>query len=97
MPLDKNHNKPYGMTLPISEEIDTIKYRQAGEDFYTKVVRIADGLKDNQEHFEEFKDILRNMRFVPAGRVKTPSVLTVPQLPITALSLVSLKTPWTAS
>lgn len=47
-----------------------MKYRQSGEDFYSKVVRIADGLKDSAEHFEQFKDILRNMRFLPAGRVQ---------------------------
>ena len=56
--------------LPISEEIDAIKYRQTGEDFYSKVVRIADSLKDSAPHFEDFKDILRHMRFLPAGRVQ---------------------------
>jgi len=40
----------YGMTLPISEEIDTVKYRQTGEDFYSKVVRIAESLKDSPDH-----------------------------------------------
>ena len=58
------------MVLPISEEIDTQKYRQTGEDFYSKIVRIADALKDNADHFENFKDILRYMRFLPAGRVQ---------------------------
>ena len=59
-----------GMTLPISEEIDTLKYRQDGEDFRTKCTRIAESLKDSYEHFEEFKTILRTMRFLPAGRVQ---------------------------
>jgi ribonucleoside-diphosphate reductase alpha chain len=63
----KNH---YGPTLSISEEIDQQKYRQTGEDFYSKVVRIADALKDTPEHFEELKDVLRDMRFIPAGRVQ---------------------------
>ena len=63
-------NQHYGPSLPISEEIDTIKYRQTGEDFYSKVVRIADALKDNAPHFEDFKDALRHMRFLPAGRVQ---------------------------
>ena len=48
----------YGMTLPISEEIDAVKYRQTGEDFYSKVVRIAESLKDTPDHFENFKDAL---------------------------------------
>ena len=63
-------NQHYGMTLPISEEIDAIKYRQTGEDFYSKVVRIANSLKDSDLHFEEFKDVLRHLRFLPAGRVQ---------------------------
>lgn len=65
-----NHNKHYGPSLPLSEEIDTIKYRQTGEGFYGKVIRIADALKDSPQHFEDFKDALRNMRFLPAGRVQ---------------------------
>jgi len=68
MPLLANAH--YGMTLPISIEIDSQKYRQTGEDFYSKVVRIADSLKDTPEHFEEFKDTLRHLRFLPAGRVQ---------------------------
>lgn len=63
----KNH---YGPTLSISEEIDQQKYRQTGEDFYSKIVRIADALQDTPEHFEELKDVLRDMRFIPAGRVQ---------------------------
>ena len=60
----------YGMTLPISEEIDATKYRQTGEDFYSKVVRISEALKDTPDHFENFKDTLRHLRFLPAGRVQ---------------------------
>ena len=60
----------YGPTLSISEEIDAQKYRQTGEDFNGKVVRIANALKDSPEHFEDFKDCLRDMRFIPAGRVQ---------------------------
>tara|TARA_Y100000389_G_C17464658_1_gene524514 strand:- start:983 stop:2680 length:1698 start_codon:yes stop_codon:yes gene_type:complete len=63
-------NHHYGMTLPLSNEIDKVKYRQTGEDFYSKIVRIAGALKDTPQHFEEFKDTLRTMRFLPAGRVQ---------------------------
>ena len=59
-----------GMTLPISEEIDAMKYRQKGEDFKTKCTRIASALKDSDEHFHEFRDILLDLRFLPAGRVQ---------------------------
>lgn len=59
-----------GMSLPISEEIDAMKYRQTGEDFKTKCTRIANALKENDEHFHEFRDILLDLRFLPAGRVQ---------------------------
>ena len=66
-----NHNMPkYGMTTRLADEIDAQKYRQTGEDFYSKVVRIADALKDNDEHFDQVKRILRDLRFLPAGRVQ---------------------------
>ena len=68
--ISTKHNHHYGPSLSLSEEIDQIKYRQTGEDFYSKIVRIADALKDSPEHFEDFKDALRNMRFLPAGRVQ---------------------------
>ena len=67
---NNNHNQHYGPTLPLSEELDIIKYRQTGESFYDKCVRIADALKDDQTHFKAFKDTLRHMRFLPAGRVQ---------------------------
>ena len=38
--------------------------------FYSKCVRIADALKDNDQHFDEMKDILREQKFLPAGRVQ---------------------------
>jgi len=60
----------YGPTLPISQEIDRTKYRQEGEDFYNKVVRIANTLKDDRFHFEELKSVLLHQRFIPAGRVQ---------------------------
>ena len=68
--MNNKHNQHYGPTLALSDELDTIKYRQTGEGFYDKCVRIADALKDSHEHFKEFKDVLRNMRFLPAGRVQ---------------------------
>jgi ribonucleoside-diphosphate reductase alpha chain len=70
MNMIKNSRPNYGPQLRLSQEIDEVKYRQTGEDFYSKVVRIADALKDDADHFEQFKDILRHMRFLPAGRVQ---------------------------
>ena len=58
------------MELRLSNEIDAAKYRQDGEDFRSKCTRIAESLKDGAEHFSQFKDILKAMRFLPAGRVQ---------------------------
>jgi ribonucleoside-diphosphate reductase alpha chain len=59
-----------GPTLPISEEIHSMKYRLKGETFKQAMTRIAATLKDNDEHFYQFRDALYNMRFLPAGRVQ---------------------------
>ena len=59
-----------GPSLPISQEIDKVKYRQEGETFHDKVMRMADSMSDNDEHKLELEDIFGNIRFVPAGRVQ---------------------------
>ena len=64
-------NKIYeGPTLPLSQEIDKMKYRQEGETFDDKVQRIAVALSDDGDHELELKDILGDLRFLPAGRVQ---------------------------
>jgi ribonucleoside-diphosphate reductase alpha chain len=60
----------YGPTLGISQEIHAMKYRSKGESFKDAMIRVADALKDNEEHYLQFKDILLNQRFLPAGRVQ---------------------------
>lgn len=74
------NDKNYGPTLPISEEIHTMKYRSKGESFKEAMTRVADSLKDDDEHFKGFRDILYDMRFLPAGRVQSamgaPRVVT---------------------
>ena len=59
-----------GPTLPIAIELDQMKYRQEGESFREKCTRIADALKDTDDHFHAFRDILLDQRFLPAGRVQ---------------------------
>ena len=59
-----------GPTLPISIELDEMKYRQPGESFRDKCSRIADSLKDDDAHYNSFRDALLDMRFLPAGRVQ---------------------------
>lgn len=60
----------YGPTLPISEEIHAMKYRQPGETFDNAMCRIAGAIADNDEHYWPLLGILRDMRFLPAGRVQ---------------------------
>ena len=57
-------------TLPVSKETHASKYRSHGETFKECCNRIANELKDNDEHYHKFRDILLDMRFLPAGRVQ---------------------------
>jgi len=59
-----------GPSMPISEEIDKMKYRLEDETFDGKIKRIAKALCDNDEHQYALEDILGNRRFLPAGRVQ---------------------------
>ena len=61
----------YGPTIGISEEIHAMKYRSKGESFKGAMTRVAEALQDDQEHFLNFRDILYDMRFMPAGRVQS--------------------------
>ena len=63
------HN--YGPTIGISEEIHQMKYRSKGESFRAAMTRVAGALQDSESHFNEFRDILYDMRFMPAGRVQS--------------------------
>lgn len=60
----------YGPTLALSEELHSLKYRQPNESFRDAMSRIAGALKDNDAHYNQFRDILLDMRFLPAGRVQ---------------------------
>ena len=60
-----------GPSLPISQEIDKMKYRQTDESFDEKIKRIAKTLSDGIEHQYELEEILGEMRFLPAGRVQS--------------------------
>ena len=57
-------------TLPVSKETHASKYRSRGETFKECCNRIANELKDDDEHYHKFRDILLDMRFLPAGRVQ---------------------------
>ena len=63
------HN--YGPSIGISEEIHQMKYRSKGESFSAAMTRVANSLKDDEGHFNEFREVLYDMRFMPAGRVQS--------------------------
>ena len=46
------------------------KYRAQGETHRDAMNRIANALQDSDEHYHAFRGILRDMRFLPAGRVQ---------------------------
>ena len=65
------NNRTYtGPSLPLSQEIDEMKYRQVGETFDDKVKRLASSMSDTNEHQMELEEIFGEMRFLPAGRVQ---------------------------
>lgn len=61
----------HGPTVPASEEIHSTKYRGEGESFREAQSRIAQALTDTPEEFHAVRDILLDMRFLPAGRVQS--------------------------
>ena len=59
-----------GPTQPHSDAIHAEKYRAEGENFRDAMSRVAAGLSDNSQHYHQFRDILLDMRFMPAGRIQ---------------------------
>jgi ribonucleoside-diphosphate reductase alpha chain len=47
-----------------------VKYREGGESFKDCMVRQAHTLKDSEEHYHAYKNILLDQRFLPAGRIQ---------------------------
>lgn len=66
-----NEKKFYGPRSALSQEIHQSKYRLSNESFERAMTRIANHLKDGTDHFEQFREILLDMRFLPAGRVQS--------------------------
>jgi len=60
-----------GPTIPSSEQLHAVKYRQVGETFREAMSRIAHTLSDRHSDFEAIRSILLPMRFLPAGRVQS--------------------------
>lgn len=60
-----------GPQVPYSQELHAQKYRGSGESFREAMNRIAAALKDDDQHFADFRDALLGMRFLPAGRIQS--------------------------
>ena len=59
-----------GPKIPIAIWADEQKYRQEGESHTQKCGRVAGALTDDQHHYDQFNEILKEQRFLPAGRVQ---------------------------
>jgi ribonucleoside-diphosphate reductase alpha chain len=60
-----------GPTLPISQQIHEEKYRGPKESFREACSRQASTLCDDERHFQTYRDIILDQRFLPAGRVQS--------------------------
>lgn len=61
---------PHGPQTPFSDSLHAQKYRTPGETFRERMNGIAASLKDDDTHYRRFRDILLDMRFMPAGRIQ---------------------------
>lgn len=60
----------YGPQVPYSQELHGQKYRGPGESFREAMNRIAAALRDDDQHFADFRECLLWQRFLPAGRIQ---------------------------
>lgn len=60
----------HGPKTPFAEQLHAEKYRAPGEDFREAMNRVASALTDDGQDFKPFRDVLMDMRFLPAGRVQ---------------------------
>ena len=61
----------YGPSVPSCDDLHASKYRLPNESFEECMARISLHMSDNEEHFNQLKSILLNMRFMPAGRIQS--------------------------
>ncbi len=61
----------YGPTVPTCNDLHASKYRLSNESFEECMARVSLHMSDNEEHFKSLKEILLNMRFMPAGRIQS--------------------------
>lgn len=61
----------YGPKTPLAKELMEMKYLLNGETFKEGMSRVANALKDSDDHYHGFRDTLLNQRFLPGGRVQS--------------------------
>jgi len=61
----------FGPQHPFCDQVHAEKYRGTNESFPEAMNRIASAMSDGEEHYRKFRDIIREMRFMPAGRVQS--------------------------
>ncbi len=69
-----SHFFPLNSANKIDEVISAVcnpKYLEGNELHKDAMARIAEVLKDDEQHFRECLDILRNQRFLPGGRIQS--------------------------
>lgn len=63
-------SQPWGPQLAFSDQLHQDKYRLPNETFRESVNRSAAALKDDDDHFQQLRPILLEMRFMFAGRIQ---------------------------
>ena len=66
----RNSLNEFGPQHPFCDQIHAEKYRGEGEGFPEAMNRVASAMSDDSKHYHEFRDIIRDMRFMPAGRIQ---------------------------
>lgn len=60
-----------GPRTPFSQQLHAQKYRLEGESFREAMSRVASALAGKREEFDRLRDLLLDMRFMPAGRIQS--------------------------
>jgi ribonucleotide reductase alpha subunit len=76
----------YGPKTAAADRLDAMKYREPGENFREACGRNAFALTDDGTHYEEFREIILDLRFLPAGRIRRAAGASVRVTPYNCLS-----------
>lgn len=59
-----------GPQTEFAQHLHADKYRSEGETFREAMNRVASELRDSDEHYHTFREMLAEMRFMPGGRIQ---------------------------